>query len=208
MTRRELLGAARAARRRARRSARASPRAASSRSLAASLRAVRFRRASRMSHGRRVSSSRSSTAASDSKSYIIEVVGCGVAFLDYDNDGWLDLFVLSGTRLEGAPPGATNRLYKNNRDGTFTDVTAEGRPDSHRLGLGGDRRRLRQRRLRRSVHHLLRPQRALSQQRRRHVHRCHREGGPSPGRGPLRRPAAPGWTTIATATSICSSRTT
>ena len=59
----------------------------------------------------------------DTKSYIIEVVGCGVAFVDYDNDGWLDLFVLNGTRLEGAPAGATNRLYKNNRDGTFTDVT-------------------------------------------------------------------------------------
>jgi len=61
----------------------------------------------------------------ESKSYIIEVVGCGVAFLDYDNDGWMDLFVLSGTRLDGAPPGTTNRLYKNNRDGTFTDVTAK-----------------------------------------------------------------------------------
>jgi enediyne biosynthesis protein E4 len=61
--------------------------------------------------------------AIDTKSYIIEVVGCGVAFLDYDNDGWLDLFVLSGTRLDGPPPGTTNRLYKNNRDGTFTDVT-------------------------------------------------------------------------------------
>ena len=59
----------------------------------------------------------------DSKSYIIEVVGCGVAFIDYDNDGWMDLFVLSGTRLDGNPPGTTNRLYKNNRDGTFTDVT-------------------------------------------------------------------------------------
>ena len=59
----------------------------------------------------------------DAKRYIVEVVGCGVAFLDYDNDGWLDLFVLSGTRLEGAPPGASNRLYRNNRDGTFTDVT-------------------------------------------------------------------------------------
>jgi enediyne biosynthesis protein E4 len=59
----------------------------------------------------------------DAKTYIIEVVGCGVAFLDYDNDGWLDLLVLNGTRLEGAPPGTTNRLYKNNRDGTFTDVT-------------------------------------------------------------------------------------
>ncbi len=59
----------------------------------------------------------------DMKNYIIEVVGCGVAFVDYDNDGWLDVFVLNGTRLEGAPVGATNRLYNNNRDGTFTDVT-------------------------------------------------------------------------------------
>jgi hypothetical protein len=59
----------------------------------------------------------------DAKSFIVEVVGCGAAFIDFDNDGWLDLFVLSGTRLEGAPPGATNRLYKNNRNGTFTDVT-------------------------------------------------------------------------------------
>jgi hypothetical protein len=59
----------------------------------------------------------------DAKKYILEVVGCGVAFLDYDNDGWLDILVLNGTRLEGAPPGTTNRLYRNNRDGTFTDVT-------------------------------------------------------------------------------------
>ena len=61
----------------------------------------------------------------DRKSYIVEVVGCGVAFFDYDNDGWLDLLVLNGTRLEGAPPGTSNRLYKNNRDGTFTDVTEQ-----------------------------------------------------------------------------------
>lgn len=59
----------------------------------------------------------------DNKDYILEAVGCGCAFLDYDNDGWMDIFVLSGTRLTGAPPGASNRLYKNNRDGTFTDVT-------------------------------------------------------------------------------------
>lgn len=59
----------------------------------------------------------------DRKNYIIEVVGCGVAFFDYDNDGWLDILILSGTRLEGDPSGATNRLYKNNRDGTFSDVT-------------------------------------------------------------------------------------
>lgn len=61
--------------------------------------------------------------AVDAKSYIVEVVGCGVAFIDFDNDGWVDLFVLNGTRLEGDPHGVTNRLYKNNRDGTFTDVT-------------------------------------------------------------------------------------
>ena len=55
--------------------------------------------------------------------YIIEATGCGCAFFDYDNDGWMDIFLLSGTRLEGPPEGATNRLYKNNRDGTFVDVT-------------------------------------------------------------------------------------
>lgn len=60
---------------------------------------------------------------SDRADYIIEVVSCGVAFLDFDNDGWLDIFVLSGSRFGDPPPAASNRLYKNNRDGTFTDVT-------------------------------------------------------------------------------------
>jgi enediyne biosynthesis protein E4 len=59
----------------------------------------------------------------DRKDYILETIGCGCAFVDYDNDGWVDIFILNGTRIEGAPPGTTNRLYKNNRDGTFTDVT-------------------------------------------------------------------------------------
>ncbi len=66
------------------------------------------------------------------KSYILETVGCGAAFLDYDNDGWLDIFLLSGTRLEAPPAAATNRLYKNNRDGTFTDVTEKA--GLHRTG--------------------------------------------------------------------------
>ena len=64
----------------------------------------------------------------DNDEYIIEANGCGCAFFDYDHDGWMDIFLLSGTRLEGAPAGASNRLYKNNRDGTFTDVT-------HKAGL-------------------------------------------------------------------------
>jgi hypothetical protein len=48
-----------------------------------------------------------------------------VAFFDYDSDGWLDILVLNGSRLDASavPPGTSNRLYRNNRDGTFTDVT-------------------------------------------------------------------------------------
>ena len=57
--------------------------------------------------------------------YIVEVNGAGCAFFDYDNDGWMDVFILGGRRLEGIPPGASNRLYRNNRDGKFTDVTAK-----------------------------------------------------------------------------------
>jgi hypothetical protein len=62
-----------------------------------------------------------------SKKYIIETTGSGVAFLDYDNDGWLDIFLINGTRMEGFPAGQqpTNHLFHNNRDGTFTDVTAK-----------------------------------------------------------------------------------
>ena len=66
----------------------------------------------------------------DRKDYILEADGCGCAFFDFDNDGWMDIFVLTGTRLEGSPEGNSNRLYKNNRDGTFTDVT-------HKSGLQG-----------------------------------------------------------------------
>jgi hypothetical protein len=65
----------------------------------------------------------------DHKDYILETVGCGCAFFDYDNDGWMDIFVLNGSRLRGVPEGTTSRLYRNNRDGTFTDVT-------ERAGLG------------------------------------------------------------------------
>jgi len=57
--------------------------------------------------------------------YLTEIMGGGCAFFDYDNDGWMDVFMLGGRRLESIPAGASNRLYRNNRDGTFTDVTAE-----------------------------------------------------------------------------------
>ncbi len=59
----------------------------------------------------------------DTKKYILETNGCGIAFFDYDNDGWLDIFIPGGSHIDTTPAGAGNRLYKNNRDGTFTDVT-------------------------------------------------------------------------------------
>jgi enediyne biosynthesis protein E4 len=57
--------------------------------------------------------------------YLLETTGCGLAFYDYDNDGWLDIFLVNGWRLEGFSKGQEPhcRLFKNNRDGTFTDVT-------------------------------------------------------------------------------------
>ena len=62
----------------------------------------------------------------DKKRVIIETKGSGVAFFDYDHDGWLDIYLTNGSRLDerwqkGKEP--TTHLYKNNRDGTFTDVT-------------------------------------------------------------------------------------
>src|SRR5579884_3875334 len=59
------------------------------------------------------------------KQYIIESTGSGIAFFDYNNDGYADIFMVNGSRLEGFPPGdePTNHLYRNNGNGTFTDVT-------------------------------------------------------------------------------------
>jgi hypothetical protein len=62
----------------------------------------------------------------DTKKYIIETTGSGVAILDYDNDGWPDIFLVNGTTLDenkirGETP--TSHLFHNNHDGTFTDVT-------------------------------------------------------------------------------------
>ena len=69
--------------------------------------------------------------------YLLETTGCGLAFYDYDNDGWQDLFLVNGWRLEGFPNGKEPRchLFKNNRDGTFTDVSA-GSGLEHKTGWG------------------------------------------------------------------------
>ena len=208
----------------------------------------------------------------DHKDYILETVGCGCAFIDYDNDGWLDIFVLSGTRWKAIRPGRTNRLYqeqsrrhvhrcdgesrllrsgwasavcvgdynndgfddlfvtywgqnvlyRNNGDGTFTDVTEESRPaasGSARWGSGctfvdydrdgqldlfvanyldfdleqDSRSRARARICNwKGIPVNCGPRglppgnvRALSQQRRRHLHRCEREIGRDKSEGQL-----------------------
>ena len=69
--------------------------------------------------------------------YLLETTGCGAAFFDYDHDDWLDIFLVNGWRLEGFPKGHEpfSHLFKNNRDGTFTDVTL-GSGLEHRTGWG------------------------------------------------------------------------
>jgi enediyne biosynthesis protein E4 len=74
----------------------------------------------------------------DTKKYIIETTGTGVAIFDYDNDGWPDIFLVNGTTLEKLPTGKppTSHLYHNNHDGTFTDVTEKSGLDKSGWGQG------------------------------------------------------------------------
>jgi hypothetical protein len=62
----------------------------------------------------------------EKNTYLVETTGTGVAMIDYDEDGWLDLFFVNGSTLEGFPPGAepTAHLYRNKGNRTFEDVTA------------------------------------------------------------------------------------
>src|SRR6202007_1645566 len=62
----------------------------------------------------------------NTKKYIIETTGSGVAVIDYDRDGWPDIYLVNGDALDSAfhqGPPPTGHLYHNNHDGTFTDVT-------------------------------------------------------------------------------------
>ena len=76
----------------------------------------------------------------DTKKYIIETTGTGVAIFDYDNDGWPDIFLVNGTTLDGFPAGKgtapSNHLYRNNHDGTFTDVTTKAGLNATGWGQG------------------------------------------------------------------------
>ena len=73
------------------------------------------------------------------KQFIIETVGSGVAMLDYDNDGWLDIYLVNGSTYDAengkaTPPHAA--LFHNNHDGTFTDVAAKAGVSNDRWGFG------------------------------------------------------------------------
>ena len=63
----------------------------------------------------------------ETNKYLLETTGCGVAVLDFDADGWLDIFLVNGSVLEGFPAGhaPTSHLYRNRGNGTFEDVTAK-----------------------------------------------------------------------------------
>jgi enediyne biosynthesis protein E4 len=68
--------------------------------------------------------------------YLVETTGTGIAAFDYDGDGWVDIFVVNGSTLEGFPNGRepTNHLYRNRGNGTFEDVTSAARLGEHGWG--------------------------------------------------------------------------
>src|SRR5258708_2214914 len=73
------------------------------------------------------------------KTAIIEAPGSGVALLDFDNDGWLDIYLLNGSTvlaLKGAEPAPRSMLFRNNHDGTFSDVPGKAGVANGRWGFG------------------------------------------------------------------------
>src|SRR5205809_5506114 len=78
-------------------------------------------------------------SGSPEKSTIIEAPGSGVALLDYNNDGWLDIYLVNGSTIaamKGAEPAPRAMLFHNNHDGTFTDVTDKAGVSNGRCGFG------------------------------------------------------------------------
>ena len=112
-------------------------------------------------------------ASKTSQKYLPETMGSGVAMLDFNNDGLLDLFFVNGAALrDPMPPGASpdksdprfwNRLYRNNGDGTFTDVTEKSGLRGEGYGMGVAVADFDNSGLPRPVRHELRPQHSLSQ---------------------------------------------
>lgn len=74
-----------------------------------------------------LSQARNISGRATDKQFLLEEMGCGVALFDYDNDGWLDIFLVNGSSLDPTirDQHPVSYLFRNNRDGTFTDVTAK-----------------------------------------------------------------------------------
>src|SRR5258705_271478 len=71
------------------------------------------------------------------KKFLPETMGPGVAFIDYDNDGWPDIFLVNGMDWPGhVQKHSTPKLYHNNHDGTFSDVTHKAGLDVELFGMG------------------------------------------------------------------------
>src|SRR5271154_1176197 len=70
--------------------------------------------------------------------YLPETTGAGCAFLDFDNDGWMDIYLVNSGECDFFTPATKlrNALYRNNRDGTFTDVTLEAGVPGAGYGMG------------------------------------------------------------------------
>ena len=78
-------------------------------------------------------------SGSPEKSTILDAPGSGVALLDYDNDGWLDIYLVNASTvasMKGTEPAPRAALFHNNHDGTFTDVTAKAGVANERWGFG------------------------------------------------------------------------
>src|ERR1700751_2189443 len=78
------------------------------------------------------------TAGMSDEKYLPETTGAGCAFLDYDNDGWMDIYLVNGGKADFYTPSTPlrNALYRNNRDGTFTDVTGKAGVGAGGYGMG------------------------------------------------------------------------
>ena len=156
------------------------------------------------------SSRRRPSAAGPRSWHLVESGGNGVALLDYDGDGRLDIYTVSAFDLDERNGRARvphrNALYRNLGGMRFENVAAEGRRGRRGLGLRRVRRRLRRRRPPRPLRDQLRPQPPVPQQGRRHVRGSGGHGRawrPTAG-----APAAPSSTRTGTATSTCTWRAT
>ena len=79
------------------------------------------------------------TMGTPQKAYILETIGSGVALLDYDHDGWLDIYIVNGSTFDaedGKIPAPQAALFHNNHDGTFTNVAAQAGVTNDRWGFG------------------------------------------------------------------------